>query len=143
MKNSDKDIKIGSDISETVSQCSTETSHSSTGTLENTSADTLQHLSSETDSSGTGTNKQSLDDTSQPQNSLFEGKQSLFREEPDIDNPLQRTRSSAVSKRTLKPLEHLTSLDDSLNCPFDSSTQVWTFGKNSYGQLGHGDVDDR
>jgi len=74
---------------------------------------------------------------------LFEGKKSLFSE----DIPLTRTRSTVITKKiSLPTFNSAVSLDDNINNSlFDmsTSTQVWTFGKNSYGQLGHGDLEDK
>lgn len=76
---------------------------------------------------------------------LFDGKKPLFDDDASFDTPaLQRSSTSVKCDRP--NLNSIISLDDSMaNGNFDStnSTEVWSFGKNSYGQLGHGDLDDR
>lgn len=127
--------KTDFDATETTSQCSTETSsQSSNETLENENLnDTLEALETYT-----------VDINCQTQENLFNGKHSLFNDGVDIDNPLPRTRSSAFSRKPVKSLNSLVSLEDSMSGGLlDSSTQVWSFGKNSYGQLGLGDIEDR
>ena len=89
------------------------------------------------------------DDTQKSDNStneIFDGKQSFFSEEV-AENSSGRSRSSKVltKKISLPTFNSAISIDDSIDSNFEiaTSTQVWTFGKNSYGQLGHGDLDDR
>eukprot|EP00111_Clytia_hemisphaerica_P024307 TCONS_00071687-protein len=84
-------------------------------------------------------------------NEIFSGKKAFFSEEniQESESPIPgRSRSSEVVTRkiSLPTFNSAISIDDTLNTnlfEMSTSTQVWTFGKNSYGQLGHGDVEDR
>ena len=90
--------------------------------------------------------KQEEPDSSGSTKEIFEGKKSIFTED-SAENPSMRSRRSQVltKKISLPTFNSAISIDDSIDSNFETSTstQVWTFGKNSYGQLGHGDLDDR
>ena len=77
---------------------------------------------------------------------IFEGKKSFFLDETSDGSLATRSRSKVLTKKiSLPTFNSSVSIDDNINGTFEvaTSTQVWTFGKNSYGQLGHGDLEDR
>ena len=77
---------------------------------------------------------------------IFEGKKSIFTEESAETPSMRQRRSQVITKKiSLPTFNSAISIDDSIDSNFETSTstQVWSFGKNSYGQLGHGDLEDR